>query len=205
MIYFIQDDSSFAIKIGYTAGSAETRLGQLQTGNPSGLVLLLEMEGSQKDEAHFHWFFASLRERGEWFRPGPKLMAFIIKMASALASELAYEKGRREQTELLQFVVAQSLKTYAKPAIPELLAHAKAAGLKVVAEDGKLIVRGPKSSDPELVRQLLARKAELMPLVVSLAPKPGETQFDAGMAQRWCDRWLPSRTNLTTHSEDNDR
>jgi hypothetical protein len=49
--------------------------------------------------------------------------------------------------------------------VAQLLDEAIAAGLTVQVEAGKLIVRGPKSADPDLVRRLLASKADLLPLL----------------------------------------
>ncbi len=45
-----------------------------------------------------------------------------------------------------------------------LLAEAAAAGLTVEARGGRLAVRGPKQAEP-VARQILARKAEIMPLL----------------------------------------
>jgi len=45
----------------------------------------------------------------------------------------------------------------------ELLAEAAAAGLSVSAEDGRLVVRGPKEAG-EIARQLVSRKAARLAL-----------------------------------------
>lgn len=81
MIYFIQDSTRNYIKIGFTDGSPENRRKALQTGNSSGLTLLLETEGTMQDEKSLHQRFASSREIGEWFRPTPDLLLFIIEIA----------------------------------------------------------------------------------------------------------------------------
>jgi hypothetical protein len=79
MIYFIQDQSTFLIKIGYTgADDAAARLKQLQTGCPSGLVLLATTDGDQLTERQLHDQFAAHRERGEWFRPHPSVLRWIL-------------------------------------------------------------------------------------------------------------------------------
>ncbi len=78
MIYFIQDSGTLLIKIGFTDGYPANRLLALQTGNPSGLVLLKTTEGAKSDEAELHRRFADARERGEWFRPTPELFRFMI-------------------------------------------------------------------------------------------------------------------------------
>lgn len=80
MIYFIQDASTLLIKIGFTDSAPEKRLAQLQTGCPGELMLLLMIEGGQNDEADLHERFDDLRERGEWFRPGPMLIGLMIDL-----------------------------------------------------------------------------------------------------------------------------
>jgi len=81
MIYFIQDTGSTLIKIGYTGDDASKRLRALQTGCPSGLQLLHIEDGEAADESRLHQTFAAFRERGEWFRPAPLILAYIIESA----------------------------------------------------------------------------------------------------------------------------
>ena len=50
----------------------------LQTGCPGQLVLLLAHEGSLSDEADLHNRFAASYSRGEWFRPCPEILAYLI-------------------------------------------------------------------------------------------------------------------------------
>lgn len=79
MIYFVQDKAANHIKIGFTdAPDAGERLKALQTGSPAGLVLLLSIPGKKTDEADLHKRFADARTHGEWFRPVPELIQFII-------------------------------------------------------------------------------------------------------------------------------
>jgi hypothetical protein len=47
----------------------------------------------------------------------------------------------------------------------ELLAAAGVAGLTVFADGVRLVVRGPKNAEADLIRTVLARKGELMPLL----------------------------------------
>ncbi len=77
MIYFIQDSATLNIKIGYTSTSAGERMRQLQTGNPSQLVLLGVIEGEQTDERNLHVRFADFRVAGEWFKPHPDLLVLV--------------------------------------------------------------------------------------------------------------------------------
>lgn len=83
MIYFIQDEAVGLIKIGYTgAEDADQRLRALQTGCPAGLTLLHTMPGSKEDERALHQRFAAARSQGEWFRPVPALLQFLLSQAS---------------------------------------------------------------------------------------------------------------------------
>lgn len=81
MIYFIQDQESLSIKIGYTGGSSEGRLKALQTGNGSRLVLLGEVPGDEAAERQLHERFRQSRMVGEWFRPTPDVLAYILRHA----------------------------------------------------------------------------------------------------------------------------
>ena len=91
MIYFIQDSSTLLIKIGFTDGAASDRLKALQTGCPSGLVLLCAIEGDKAAESRLHAKLASARDRGEWFRPTPDLLSLMLAVA-----EKDYGRGFRE-------------------------------------------------------------------------------------------------------------
>jgi hypothetical protein len=91
MIYFGRDEATKLIKIGFTTGEGEDRLRDLQTGCPGPLVLLLQMEGLKQDETAWHERFASVRERGEWFRPAPEL---LLAITEAKVSQLEAENAR---------------------------------------------------------------------------------------------------------------
>ena len=67
MIYFIQSGRSRFVKIGYCAGDPNTRLAQLQCGNPETLTLLAVKSGGKDAESYWHSRFSHLRVRGEWF------------------------------------------------------------------------------------------------------------------------------------------
>lgn len=82
MIYFIQDSETCEIKIGFTEGDPVDRLASLQTGNPHLLVLIHSESGGRVREVMLHQMFAGDRVRGEWFRPGPLVLKFLISAAS---------------------------------------------------------------------------------------------------------------------------
>lgn len=93
MIYFIQDTSVLNIKIGFTAGDAEKRLRELQTGSPCGLVVLATIPGEKALERTLHERFASARVHGEWFRPVPELIAEAKAVATAAGLEAVERWG----------------------------------------------------------------------------------------------------------------
>lgn len=82
MIYFIQSSCpNRFIKIG-TATNVRERLNGLRTGIPYRLKLLATMGGDSKEEKRLHEQFAALNYRGEWFRPGDKLLTFIDELVA---------------------------------------------------------------------------------------------------------------------------
>lgn len=84
VVYFVQEDHSGPIKIGYTEGSAEGRLSAMQIGNPRRLQLIAEIRGCcRDDEKRWHNQFAELRFVGEWFHPTSGLLAEILRCAEA--------------------------------------------------------------------------------------------------------------------------
>lgn len=66
-VYFIKDMSTNYIKVGYSA-DAHKRLRALQTGNPSTLSLVAQIENGTMDiEREIHNGLDAHRIRGEWF------------------------------------------------------------------------------------------------------------------------------------------
>jgi hypothetical protein len=63
--YLIGMEGSPLTKIGHTTGTVKSRLSQLQTGQPTRLLPLLDVEGDYEDALHSR--FADYRVRGEWF------------------------------------------------------------------------------------------------------------------------------------------
>lgn len=83
MVYFIRDETTRRIKIGFTAGTGDERLKDLQTGSSSLLFLMAEMEGSMADEKALQARFAAHRLHGEWFTPAPELLLYISEVINA--------------------------------------------------------------------------------------------------------------------------
>jgi len=81
-IYFIQEESSGAIKIGFT-NDLSMRQSNLKCCNPNTLKLLATVHGSIADEMRLHEKFGHLRIKGEWYKPEPELTDFIAKAQSS--------------------------------------------------------------------------------------------------------------------------
>lgn len=81
-VYFLRSEKTHAIKIGFTAGPVEKRLGSLQTAHPYKLQLLATTPGTAEYEKSLHERFASFRLKGEWFEPHPDLLAFITVLSN---------------------------------------------------------------------------------------------------------------------------
>lgn len=75
-IYFLQESSLGAIKIGFAA-NVNTRKCNIQGANPSKVTILGAIPGGPEEETKIHEQFAHLRIRGEWFKPGEDLLEFI--------------------------------------------------------------------------------------------------------------------------------
>jgi transcriptional regulator with XRE-family HTH domain len=73
-IYFIQEVPDGAIKIGWTNKPVEERLRAMQIGNSRELKVVATRPGGRSDEIRLHMMFSDLRVRGEWFRPGRRLL-----------------------------------------------------------------------------------------------------------------------------------
>lgn len=77
-IYAIQAGEDGPIKIGLTEGPPARRLATLQQGNPAELQGLAAWRGLKVEEKVLHEEFATARIRGEWFRPTPELVDFVL-------------------------------------------------------------------------------------------------------------------------------
>lgn len=81
-IYFIRSANGL-IKIGY-ARDWWTRMKTLQSGNPEPLEILVYSRGDSVAEERLHSAFARYRRNGEWFEPGPALVAYIADLKAAV-------------------------------------------------------------------------------------------------------------------------
>lgn len=77
-VYFIRCGDF--IKIGWTQNHPRRRLGRLQTGSPLRMQLVGFVRGGERLEQDLHKLFRRDRERGEWFRETPALVAHIAKL-----------------------------------------------------------------------------------------------------------------------------
>jgi hypothetical protein len=79
-LYFVQEDHSGPIKIGFTKSLPSCRLNIMQVGNPRRLQLLAVIPGcTRQDEERWHRQFAEVRLVGEWFHPTAALLQAIIE------------------------------------------------------------------------------------------------------------------------------
>lgn len=79
MIYFIREEASGQIKIGY-ANDPWVRLRNFQTASPFGVEIVALEEGGAGREAELHRQFATSLSRGEWFRPTPDLTDYMAAL-----------------------------------------------------------------------------------------------------------------------------
>ena len=85
-VYFIQSGKGGPVKIG-TARCVKTRIAQLQTGNPVGLILLLTLQGNS-DEERMRGILLRIKESGRYGPEGPqheKALAIVDEALHALA------------------------------------------------------------------------------------------------------------------------
>ena len=75
-VYFIQEEESGNIKIGFSEKHPKGRLKDFQTGNSNKLILLGYIEGTYEDESNLHREFHEerLRNENEWFKKLDRLI-----------------------------------------------------------------------------------------------------------------------------------
>jgi hypothetical protein len=76
-IYFILDQKSNAVKIGFTADKSGDRLSGVQVGNPNPLSVIKSINGTMRQEKELQAQFAHLKMIGEWFEATDELRQFI--------------------------------------------------------------------------------------------------------------------------------
>lgn len=76
MIYFIRDEASGHLKIGY-AVDPWRRLSKIQSDTPARVDIVAIEDGGVDREAELHLQFSHARSRGEWFRPADDLVAYV--------------------------------------------------------------------------------------------------------------------------------
>lgn len=76
-VYFIEDNATGHVKIGYTSRTVNRRKAEGQTFNPGVLSTVVETYGTLADEGNLHHIFYAFRVHGEWFRKSPLLEELI--------------------------------------------------------------------------------------------------------------------------------
>ena len=84
-IYFIQEEETGRIKIGFSEKHPKGRLQDFQTGNSNKLNLIGYIEGTYEDETILHQEFSEerIRKDNEWFKSSPRLTAKIKELMEA--------------------------------------------------------------------------------------------------------------------------
>ena len=108
MIYFITQGDEY-IKIGH-GGDPESRLSQLQVGNPDELRLMACFSGGQQEEQHLHDFLKTLRIRGEWFEFNEEVRRFIHVLVDSDGLVAAFKNWRKEfeEADVIPFPVTSA-------------------------------------------------------------------------------------------------
>ena len=81
-VYFIQEEETGRIKIGFSEKHPKGRLNDFQTGNSNKLILLGYIEGTYQDESNLHQEFSEerIRNENEWFESSPRLVNRIKQL-----------------------------------------------------------------------------------------------------------------------------
>lgn len=85
-VYFILDEISDSIKIGYST-NPENRLNALQTGCPHKLKLLFKYKCDKSMEKEFHNGFSTYKKSGEWFEYADEIKSWIETMGGAVCDD----------------------------------------------------------------------------------------------------------------------
>jgi hypothetical protein len=112
MIYFAKDTVTQAIKIGFSKRPKD-RVGSLQTGNPSKLILLGTISGTANDETAYHCKFATYKLEGEWFRG-----EIIEEVLEIIASHKQNRLAMRRRTVIEETGSTPAAEGLSVPAMP---------------------------------------------------------------------------------------
>ena len=82
MIYLIKAEETNLYKIGYTAGTTESRIKTMQTGCPYELSIIKEVDGSLEKEKWLHKTFKKYRKQGEWFEFDQEILEEVYEKIS---------------------------------------------------------------------------------------------------------------------------
>jgi len=152
MVYFIKDEGSGHIKIGYTSGGVygvKQRLSSLQTSSPTKLEVLAVIQGSRKTEKYLHEQFKDIRVIGEWFKPTVKLMAQIL-----LLSKNQYN----EQTKDDNYCGVENFRNRVVITIPNS-----------IMTEIKLLAKAERRTVSNMVTFMLSEALQKLPLTTRLA------------------------------------
>lgn len=86
-VYFFQEGLTGNIKVGWTV-SLRARWLALRAANANEIRVIGLMRGLWDHEQAIHAKFAHIRHHGEWFKPDPSLVLFIMVNAACTPDEL---------------------------------------------------------------------------------------------------------------------
>jgi len=122
VIYFIQAAIIGRIKIGFTSNDDfQTRMDGLQTGSPVQLRILATCPGSELEEKELHARFADYRVRGEWFRPGRRL----VRLIASLQGRTKWERPHHGRSHRAEIWLNEQFAQHEEIASSELIASAR--------------------------------------------------------------------------------
>lgn len=92
-VYFLRDDNSGNVKIGYTKGCAVTRTNQIKGMNHTPLTLLFHIKADDKCESRLHKLLRAHNIHHEWFdgnavQPVIRFLEPIKHHGSALTADM---------------------------------------------------------------------------------------------------------------------
>lgn len=117
MVYFVAAESGGCVKVGFTAGSVEDRLRQLQVGSPVPLIAIVAVKATRAVECWLHEELADDWSHGEWFRQTPRVRAIMEAAKMCDATELSVEDLRRIRD------AARATSLFPAPPIPQARAR----------------------------------------------------------------------------------